>query len=307
MNRNRNLLFAHYTSAEAAMKILDGENIWLRNSRCMNDTQEIEGGLARLQKDVLGGGGKNFRSFLNSKFDRFWKKSEVEITELFEKFRHETYFLSVSEHPKDEQELGRLSMWRAYGGGSPVALILKKDVFLRKVEDPASNVIPVEYHIEDNKKKGEPKYLTDLMSSMEKNREYLRGLDPKIILKNLVNLAIQIAFGTKHSGFREEREWRVAYNPHRPSSQITMTRQTISQVPQKVGVIDFAKIPNDRGGEGVEISDLLERIIIGPMEHPNVVKNAFVDYLLGGREKPPQDDIDKAEAMVIVSDIPLRC
>lgn len=289
------------------MKILDGENIWLRNSRCMNDTQEIEAGLARLQEDVFEEPGKRFQEFLDSEFDGFWEKSNEQITKLFEKFRDETYFLSVSEHQEDEGGLGRLSMWRAYGGSAPVALVLKKDVFLRKVDDTALSVIPVEYHIK-SKSKSEPGYLSSLIWRMTTYRVELEGLDPEIILKNLVNLAIQIAFGTKHSGFKEEREWRVAYNPaHRPSSEIRMTRQTIAQVPQKIGVIDFAKIPNDRGGKGVGISDFLERIIIGPMEHPNVVKNAFVDYLLGGKQDPTPEELKKATSMVIVSDIPLRC
>ena len=169
MNRSQDLLFAYYTSAETAMQILDGKKIWLRNSRCMNDTQEIETGLARLQKDVLEERGKRFQGFLNSEFDGFWEKSERKITKLFEKFRNETYFLSVSEHPKDEGVLGRLSMWRAYGGSNPVALVLKKDVFLRKVDDPASNVIPVDYHRKNNRK-SEPGYLTSLTSRMEKTK-----------------------------------------------------------------------------------------------------------------------------------------
>lgn len=40
----KNLKLAHYTSAENALNIINGETMWLRNAGVMNDHSEIEHG-----------------------------------------------------------------------------------------------------------------------------------------------------------------------------------------------------------------------------------------------------------------------
>ena len=37
--------FVHYTTAENLFRILDKEEIWFRNTRCMNDHRDIEHGI----------------------------------------------------------------------------------------------------------------------------------------------------------------------------------------------------------------------------------------------------------------------
>jgi hypothetical protein len=44
----QNIRFVHYTSAEAAMRILKSKSVWMRNSSCMNDYMEVRHGLALL-------------------------------------------------------------------------------------------------------------------------------------------------------------------------------------------------------------------------------------------------------------------
>jgi hypothetical protein len=41
IEQNEDFRLVHYTSAEAALKILESEEVWLRNSLCMNDFSEI--------------------------------------------------------------------------------------------------------------------------------------------------------------------------------------------------------------------------------------------------------------------------
>ncbi|MES2415340.1 MAG: hypothetical protein V4614_16185 [Pseudomonadota bacterium] len=45
----RDLLFAHYTSAPVAASIISNQEVWLRNTRTMNDFSEIEYGMECLR------------------------------------------------------------------------------------------------------------------------------------------------------------------------------------------------------------------------------------------------------------------
>jgi hypothetical protein len=114
----------HYSSADAAIAILQNKEIWLRNTTVMNDFMEVEHGLTSLAAAFKSPNGLAFREFVNKNFDGVCQQ----VAELFEtwqnSFRDETYIMCVSEHRETENRLGRLSMWRAYGAGSGVALVL---------------------------------------------------------------------------------------------------------------------------------------------------------------------------------------
>jgi hypothetical protein len=126
-----NLRFIQYTSAEAAMGIISNNEVWLRNAQCMNDYSEVKHGLNCLitafQSEEKG---KAFQALLNSIFPGVIN----EFTNIFDSwlpsFRLSTYIACVSEHPPEEDRYGGLSMWRAYGGDRPVALVLNKEPFL---------------------------------------------------------------------------------------------------------------------------------------------------------------------------------
>jgi hypothetical protein len=44
------LRFVHYTSAEAALSIINSKRIWMRNASCMSDYREVQHGFDILQK-----------------------------------------------------------------------------------------------------------------------------------------------------------------------------------------------------------------------------------------------------------------
>src|ERR1700679_1517729 len=43
------LRFAHYTSAEAALNIIESKRVWMRNALCMPDYREVELGMEYLR------------------------------------------------------------------------------------------------------------------------------------------------------------------------------------------------------------------------------------------------------------------
>ena len=42
--------FVHYTTAEAALKIIDSKRVWMRNTMCMADYREVQHGFEMLQR-----------------------------------------------------------------------------------------------------------------------------------------------------------------------------------------------------------------------------------------------------------------
>jgi hypothetical protein len=145
----RGMLFVHYTTADTAMRIFENNEIWLRKSTCMNDFMEIEHGLdclssaydknKDLAKSCLGGLFPDIPEMLEQKF-RSWLPD----------FRTDTYIACVSEHGNkktgdEEDRIGRLSMWRAYGGSTGVAIVMNNGPFLRPSDALNAYTNPVAY------------------------------------------------------------------------------------------------------------------------------------------------------------------
>jgi hypothetical protein len=102
-----------------------------------------------------------------------------------------------------------------------------------------------------------------------------------------------------HPGFREEREWRVVHTPRfEPSSRLIHDLQVVRGAPQPTYKIPLKNVPEENL-LGVEIPELVNRIIIGPTQHPLPMYEAFVTLL-------EQAGAQDAASKVKVSDIPLR-
>jgi hypothetical protein len=116
--------FAYYTTAEVAARILTSQEIWMRNATVMNDFLEISHGLECLRAAYKGPAGVVLKRVLNTAFPGL----PEEIEELFDSWlltmQVDTYLTCVSEHRVEENRRGRLSMWRAYGGATGVAIIM---------------------------------------------------------------------------------------------------------------------------------------------------------------------------------------
>lgn len=103
----------------------------------------------------------------------------------------------------------------------------------------------------------------------------------------------------KHPGFGEELEWRVIYQPWSELSRhVSHDIETISGLPQIVQKIPLRDIPEE-GLKGLEITDGLDRIIIGPTQFPDSMLLAFSEVLAKRGVKEPHNRIH-------ISNIPLR-
>lgn len=266
----------HYTSAEAAYRIIESQQIWLRNASMMNDFSEIQHGISCLAKAWHSPAGQRFRGML----DRLKLGLQDELVKHFDghadALRTCTFITSLSEHDDKEDELGRLSMWRAYGGRAGVALVLNNTAFAGTTDVMQVFSSPVFYKNLDE--------FTDWFRGWSDcviaKEQQLQSLAPETV-RDLVFIAFRnFALCTKHPGFAEEREWRIFHSSvlEGTSDWLEQSTEIVGGVPQllvKLKLFDDAA----RDITGVHPSTLINRVIIGPCNHPLQIREALAVVL----------------------------
>lgn len=287
--------FVQYTSANAAMSIIQNKEVWLRNVQCMNDYREVEHGINCLVSTFKNEEGKKFQSVMEELFpgviDRFTKLFDSWLPAL----RTSTYLTCVSEHENYEDIYGRLSMWRAYGGKQPVAIVMNTTAFGSESDALSAYTYPVLYQdLEQFNLEFER-----LTSRITIEKEFVKSMGEQDVTNYLFDVFKSYALCVKHPGFKEEREWRVVYNPLlRPSDRITSSIEVIDGVPQKVHKIPLVNIPEENL-IGMNIPELIDRIIIGPSDHQYIIASTFIGLL-------EEAGCENAAKKVSYSGIPLR-
>lgn len=295
---SRKSRFAYYTNAETARRILANEEIWMRDTYDMNDAMEIEYGFHCLHHAFSDAALKSrFTAVLDDCADGLAN----EVLERFDSWsphlKTHTFIACVSKHRSRENHHGRLSMWRAYGGRSGVALILNAEAML-KISSHALGAYssPVGYMTASQVRKE----LRAVVRNMEDAREFLCSLGRERVRDSVLSMLHYAVLCIKHPGFHEEREWRIITNAQWPEvAARTSAIETIRDVPQKVQKIKFRDDPQN-GLHGLGLPHLLNRIIIGPNAAPQPLKEEFVALLERAGVPHPRKKI-------VVSNIPLRC
>jgi hypothetical protein len=295
--------FVHYTSSEAMLSIIRNQEVWLRNANCMNDISEIQHGFRLLKRffapfspDNPDLGQIRFRSAL----DAVREGAAQDALDLFNGWMRAisigTYVFCLSEHPREEDITGRLSMWRGYGRGKVgVAAVLNREPFERDQEALRVYGSPVSYVSDE----GFYQHLRDIAETIEANVDALRVLSDQQIVGAVFNLLLFAVTCSKHPGFAEEREWRLVTVPEMHGPELLRSSvESVAGIPQKVFKIPLKNRP-DKGIDGIELDELLYRIIIGPTDYPYQVAEAIVEELTKAR-------VRDANSRVFVSDIPLR-
>lgn len=294
---NNKTKFAHYTNAETALKIIRKPKIWLRRASALNDFKEVEHGLELLRVTITDGR-EHFESVLDNLHPGLSSFVEFMLDDEWgPKAQEHTYIACFSEHGgshPDEDRYGRLSMWRAYGSGSGVALVFHGDVFHNGAPKLKVVASPVAYL-------DQPSFRTAfevVLSNIQANAAFLKNYDAEQIrslLRNMFRFAIVC---TKHPGFREEREWRLIYNPAIEASvHIGEEVHSIRGTPQIIKIIDLLNLPAEIAG--INLNSTLASVIIGPTQYPRQMRDAFLVELQAA-------GVEDAAKRIVVSDVPLR-
>jgi len=287
--------FAYYTTAEVAYQVIKNKRMWMRSTTTMNDYMEIQYGRDLLLEAIEADAGKALKAAIERCHPGLFEEAWNLVVAWLPDFKLETYITCVSEHDEGEDELGRLSMWRAYGGKTGVALVINGSVFDIQTEALGAYSSPVSYF---NKRQFSEAVAT-VAENVELNTEYVTSLQREIVKNSLFTMFRFAVLCTKHPGFAEEREWRIVASPVLQNSALLEREIAIVRdVPQPILKIPLEDYP-DHNVVGLAIPKLIDRVIIGPCEFPNVTSNALCDALRHA-------GIDDPLPLIIESNIPLR-
>jgi len=293
--RTNNKRLVHYTNAENAMRIIAGEEVWLRSTRTMNDYSEIQHGYESLVEAVNSEPGAVFKQELEKLFPGLYDDAAKQADSWAQVIRNNSYITCLSVHRDDEDEDGRLSMWRAYGGANSVALVLNNKAFVGSTMELGAFSSAVHYMSAT----GLTAHVRMIGEGLREHSECLATCDKAEISQTLFTMFAATMLCTKHPGFAEEEEWRVFHIPQLyDQGRLVKSVECVRGVPQvvfKVPLKDFDGVPPI----GNAIPDLLNRVIIGPTEYPYVIYEALVALL-------EQKGVQDAGKKVWVSGIPLR-
>lgn len=292
-----NFRFAHYTSADTAIKIIKRKALWMRNARVMNDYSEIIYGQKFLEHAWEAA--KDFKETLKSIDDNIVSAVETVINNSFHDRFRETYITSLIHHDvsskKPESKDGRLSMWRAYGGETNVAFIFHPQQFFDDDESINLFISPVLYADQEEFSK----QFERIANGFKEHQELLRSSRPDQIVAALVRAFHFTILSTKHRGFVEEKEWRVLYSPSLATSPITESDTvTIGGVPQIIHKITLLK-SSEKHPLDTSLPTILDKIIIGPCQNPKIIRDAL-------RAELETAGIKDAHDRILISDIPFR-
>ncbi|WP_226647656.1 DUF2971 domain-containing protein [Microbulbifer variabilis] len=287
--------FVHYTSAQNALNIIRSQELWLRSPSCMNDYMEVSRGFDMFTKFLNHSeNGEKFQNILNQIGENTWQSVVNGFRNWWEKSRLDTYLASISLHIAEESQHGRLSMWRAYGGDTGKAALVFNNPpqiqNLRVILSPALYYSNEQLEAELHK----------IMNNIEDNITYLKNLPEDIVWSSVVMTLIILTVCLKHPGFKEEQEWRVIYFPEMDIEEkfLVDNVETINGIPQIVYKLPFVN-DEEMGITGLSISEVLDSILIGPTQYPQVIYHAFSREL---RDRGFND----SEARISFSGIPLR-
>jgi hypothetical protein len=289
--------FVHYTSAEAALSIIKEKRVWMRNTNCMTDYKEVQHGFEVLQKFFRDRTKKDhFLSALNAitpgvgdealrLFDQWWGYI------LFG-----TYVTSISEHEAAEDEHGRLSMWRAYGGpGGRVAMVFRLPWMSSAREALSLRVSPVAYL-------GEQEAHAELLNVGEKireHRDFLQSFNRDVLIGSVFNVLMMAVTCLKHEGFHEEKEWRIIHVPQmEPSRLMQSAIKVVKGIPQIVYELPLDVSFSDKLAD-LDMATIFDSLIVGPSQfrESEIMAQAFAKALADAGVKKP---------VLRVSHIPIR-
>ncbi len=179
--------------------------------------------------------------------------------------------------------------------GTGVALVINGAVMFSNTHVLQVFSSPVAYE--------EPHIVAERLNKIAKNIsndvDFLRDVGRDDVKKAVFNMFLFGILCTKHPGFHEEREWRAIASPQIwPTPHCSFAIVVILGTPQRVLKLDLKNHP-EQGLVGLAISELIDRIIIGPCQFPAIIRAAFVELL-------QEADVPDASKKVMVADIPLR-
>lgn len=297
LENNKAVTLAHYTSARVLLEILSTKQVWMRNARCMNDFSEIDYAVGLVRQYFNDEKRqKRFQETCNkchpSSFEELGRLLDGHLPSIY----NHTYITCLSLHGVDDS-IGRLSMWRGYGGSDvAAAVVVNKETVVR--DGPYGlQGYPVQYYRKEE-------FFAEIdgrVDIIEKNIDEIASAPFNNFRSTLFGVFQVLLATIKHPGFSEENEWRLLYTPNLyPSKDLEKTKiqVTLNGMPQSVYKIPIDGEPFNEG-RAATIDNLVGKIIIGPCNEAGVAVAAIQDALKNAHHR-------SAESIVHFCGIPYR-
>lgn len=202
-------LLAHYTSIATLENIMRNDEVWFSNPLYMNDIEELKFGMLE--------GARAFRESVEIRSvcptPECYKLLRDTFDDMFHRYDTEhvfdTYIFSLSEHKPDNKD-GLLSMWRGYGGNGHGAAIVFDSLKIEHTEGTVPLIISKVIYAPNEKRiawiKGKMAEFAALIAKNPVPPEKLY-----LPMQQLFERIKMFALFSKHDGFSEEAEWRIAF------------------------------------------------------------------------------------------------
>ncbi len=289
--------FVHYTTAEAALRIIEKKRVWMRNVTCMSDFSEVRHGYAILVK--LFQEPSNRKAF-NEGLEASAPGAAEEAFKIFDSWWNDislnTYITSISEHEEKEDLHGRLSMWRAFGGNAArVAIVFRVPLSLLSAGVLSLVFSPVAYLTEQEILE----QFRAVVANIGASCDFLKSIGRPRIVTSIFNMLVAGVTCLKHEGFKEEREWRLIYAPKRWASPlIDSSTEVVGGNPQVVYRIPLDGAVSDALSQ-FDLARIFDRLIIGPSQYPWSMVEAFGLALKNA-------GVEEPDKRIVLSGIPIR-
>lgn len=295
--KQNDLKLAHYTSAAVALKIIDNKEIWLNNVTNMNDYREVELGKNLLARTFnKTDEGNRLKDILNQISEKLSEELIIRYNSIFNGLDR-TYAFCLTEHKKDYDKYGKLSMWRAYAPKNGIALILNIAPFIKECSKTTAFTIPMfyyEYEEFQNKFK-------NFVDKAQNNLDIFNNITKEEVLDFFYRKFLVSVLSLKHKGFEEEKEWRILYNDaiYTKDNIIKEEVKEIHGVPRIIKILNFESLNDKNSDYSTKLNDILYKIIIGPSDNPKHLQEIFI-------KKLADNCVTNAESKVVISEIPVR-
>jgi hypothetical protein len=260
---NARPLIAHYCSVNTLEAIVRNEEMWFSNPLYMNDFEELTFGIWRSREKFRES--ELIRSAFRSpeRYEAFRQHLEGIYTQFENGLAFDIYIACFSEHDPTDND-GLLSMWRGYGAnGGGVAMIFNTAAL---TEVPASplKVAKITYGTVEERLGWMDQILNKFASLIASTPIP----DDKLFFcaSQLFERMLALSIFTKHSGFREEKEWRVVYSKHYDVNNVLtgMLGYFINGgVVEPKLKLKIAPLEGAAGG-GITLEQVVTKIIMGP-------------------------------------------
>lgn len=256
-------LLAHYTSIAVVESVLTTNELWFSNPLLMNDLEEVQFSVETGRRLVLGNRVIADACNTPARATLFDRQYAAWYDRLARDHIFNTYVMCFSEHKPDDED-GLLSMWRGYGGNGTGAAVVFDTGKLDPIDASALILAKVKYGTQQQREDWIKKLIDRFAGLLARANIPDDGL--WLAAHALFERIKVMALFSKHGGFSEEKEWRVAYDPNRDPekrmapmfSYVTGPRGIEPKLKFKVGPIDGFT------GKDLSLDGLIERILLGP-------------------------------------------